>query len=119
MEAGMNVKLNRLLDEIQRTEEKIAAWQERLNVLNERRKQMENDEIVKSIRSMRLGSREMLALLEGIQDGTVSFKNGGLSIPCGTQADITGGPGMEMDGEKYNVPKPARESGDLDHEKEV
>ena len=64
-------------------------------------------------------SREMLALLEGIQDGTVSFKNGGLSIPCGTQADITGGPGMEMDGEKYNVPKPARESGDLDHEKEV
>lgn len=113
----MNVKLNRLLDEIQRTEEKIAAWQERLNVLNERRKQMENDEIVKSIRSMRLGSREMLALLEGIQNGTVSIQNGS-SVPCGVLADMAGSPGMEIAGEN-NVPEPAQESGGLNNEKEV
>lgn len=115
----MNVKLNRLLDEIQRTEEKIAVWQERLNVLNERRKQMENEEIVKSIRSMRLGSREMLALMEGIQNGTVSIQNGGVSIPCAVPTDIVGGPGMEMDGEENNVPEPALESEDLNNEKEV
>lgn len=115
----MNVKLNRLLDEIQRTEEKIAVWQERLNVLNERRKQMENEEIVKSIRSMRLGSREMLALMEGIRNGTVSIQNGGVSIQCDAGMDIAGGSDMEMAGEKYNVPEPARESEDLNHEKEV
>lgn len=115
----MNVKLNRLLDEIQRTEEKIAVWQERLNVLNERRKQMENEEIVKSIRSMRLGSREMLALMEGIQNGTVSIQNGGVSIPCAGPADIVGGPGMKIDGEENNVPEPALESEDLNDEKEV
>lgn len=115
----MNVKLNRLLDEIQRTEEKIAVWQERLNVLNERRKQMENEEIVKSIRSMRLGSREMLVLMEGIQNGTVSIQNGGVSIPCAVPADMAGGSGMEMDGEENNVPEPALESEDLNDEKEV
>lgn len=115
----MNVKLNRLLDEIQKTEEKIAAWQERLNVLNERRKQMENEEIVKSIRSMRLGSREMLALLEGIQNGTVSIQNGGLSIQCGAEMNIANGPGMEIDGGKNYVPESARESEDMNHEKEV
>lgn len=115
----MNVKLNRLLDEIQRTEEKIAVWQERLNVLNERRKQMENEEIVKSIRSMRLGSREMLALMEGIQNGTVSIQNGGVSIPCAVPTDIVGGPGMKIDGEENNVPEPALESEDLNDEKEV
>lgn len=59
----MNVKLVRLLDEIQKTEEKIAAWQEHLKELNMRRKQMEDAEIIKGIRSMKLGSREMLALL--------------------------------------------------------
>lgn len=112
----MNVKLSRLLDEIQKTEEKIAVWQERLSVLNERRKQMENDEIIKSIRSMRLGSREMLALLEGIQNGTVSIQNGGLSMQCGAGTDTAG---MEIAGEKDNVPEPARESEDLNHEKEV
>ena len=115
----MNVKLNRLLDEIQRTEEKIAVWQERLNVLNERRKQMENEEIVKSIRSMRLGSREMLALMEGIQNGTVSIQNGGVSIPCAVSTDMAGGLGMEIDGEENNVPEPALESEDLNDEKEV
>lgn len=68
------MKLSRLLDEIQKTEKKIEELQEHLKVLNMRRKQMEDAEIIKSIRSMRLGSREMLALLNSIQDGTVSIQ---------------------------------------------
>ncbi len=67
----MNVKLNRVLDEIKRTEDKIAAWQEHLEELNIRKNQLEDAEIIKSIRSMNLGSREMLAFLENIRSGAV------------------------------------------------
>lgn len=67
----MNRKLHRVLDEIQKTEDKIAAWQEHLDELNTQRELLENAEIIKSVRSMKLGSRELLAILEGVQDGTV------------------------------------------------
>ncbi len=70
----MNTKLNRILDEIKRTEEKIAAWQEHLEELNIRKKQLEDAEIIKSIRSMKLDSREMLLFLENIQNGTVDIR---------------------------------------------
>lgn len=68
----MNTKLSRILDEIKRTEEKIAAWKEHLEELNIRKKQLEDAEIIKSIRSMKLESREMLTFLENIQNGTVA-----------------------------------------------
>ena len=61
----MNRKLHRVLDEIQKTERKIAEWQEHL------KEQLENQEIVKTIRSMKLDSRRMLELLEGLQEGSV------------------------------------------------
>lgn len=70
----MNTKLNRILDEIKRTEEKIAAWKEHLEELNVRKKQLEDAEIIKSIRSMKLDSREMLLFLESIQNGTVAIR---------------------------------------------
>ena len=73
----MNTRLGRVLDEIQRTEEKIAVWQEHLKELHIRREQLENAQIIKSIRSMKLDSRQMLSLLEGIQNGTVSLLQGG------------------------------------------
>ena len=67
----MNKKLYRVLDEIQKTEEKIAAWQEHLGELNIQKEMLEDAEIIKSVRSMRLGSRELLFVLEGVQNGTV------------------------------------------------
>ena len=67
----MNKKLYRVLDEIQKTEEKIAAWQEHLGELNVQKEMLEDAEIIKSVRSMRLGSRELLFILEGVQNGTV------------------------------------------------
>ncbi len=70
----MNTKLNRILDEIKRTEEKIATWKEHLEELNVRKKQLEDAEIIKSIRSMKLEGREMLAFLENIQNGTVAVR---------------------------------------------
>ena len=48
----MNKKLHRVLDEIQKTEEKIAAWQEHLGELNVQREMLEDAEIIKSVRSM-------------------------------------------------------------------
>ena len=69
----MNKKLYRVLDEIQKTEKKIAAWQEHLGELNVQKEMLEDAEILKSVRSLRLGSRELLAVLEGVQDGTVIF----------------------------------------------
>ena len=62
----MNAKLNRVLDEIKRTEDKIAAWKEHLEELNIRKNQLEDAEIIKSIRSMKLDSREMIAFLEHV-----------------------------------------------------
>lgn len=67
----MNKKLYRVLDEIQKTEEKIAAWQEHLGELNVQKEMLEDAEIIKSVRSMRLESRELLFVLEGVQNGTV------------------------------------------------
>lgn len=69
----MNRKLHRVLDEIRKTEKKIAEWQEHLKELKLLAEQLENEEIVKTIRSMKLDGRRMLELLEGIQEGTVSI----------------------------------------------
>lgn len=78
MEAGLlSRKLNRVLDEIQKTEEKIAVWQEHLKELHVLRERLENEEIIKSIRSMKLDSRRMLEVLTGIQNGSISFQYSG------------------------------------------
>ena len=63
----MNMKLKKVLDEIQKTEERITEWQEHLRELNIRKKQLEDAEIIKSIRSMKLNSRELLVVLDKIQ----------------------------------------------------
>lgn len=72
----MNTKLNKVLDEIKRTEDKIATWQEHLEELNIRKNQLEDAEIIKSIRSMKLDSREMIAFLEHIRRGAVNVRQG-------------------------------------------
>lgn len=71
----MNTRLKRILDEIEKTEERVAQWQEHLRDLNLRRKQIEDAEIIKSIRSMKLDSRRLSEVLEEIQKGKIS-------LPC-------------------------------------
>lgn len=73
----LNKKLSRVLDDIQKTEEKIAVWQEHLRELNILRDQLEEKEIVKSFRSLKLEGRQMLEILEGIQNGTIPLINAG------------------------------------------
>lgn len=84
----MNVKLNRVIEEIDRIEKKISEWQAQLKQLKQQRKQLEDQEIIKSIRSMQLADGDMLKLLYGIQDGSVSFSfdaEGNMKVDSGTE----------------------------------
>lgn len=79
----MNMKLKKILDDIQKTEDKIEELQEHLKRQNTLKQQMEDMEIIKSFRSMKLGSRELLVLLDGIQKGTVTIQmneDGGITV---------------------------------------
>ena len=69
----MNKKLQKVLDEIEKTETKIAQWQEHLKMLLVQKKQLEDTEILKSIRSMRLESRELLQVLENCRKASFSL----------------------------------------------
>ena len=76
----MNMKLKKILDDIQKTEDKIAELQEHLKRQNTLKQQMEDVEIIKS---MKLDSRELLVLLDGIQKGTVTIQmneDGGITV---------------------------------------
>lgn len=60
--------------DIQKTEDKILELQEYVKKLKIQKKQMEDAEIIKAIRSMKMDSREMLTFLDGIQNGTVTMQ---------------------------------------------
>ena len=84
----MNVKLNRVIEDIDRIEKKISEWQTQLKQLKQQRKQLEDQEIIKSIRSMQLTDADMLRLLYGIQDGSVRFSydvEGNMKVDSGTE----------------------------------
>ena len=79
----MNMKLKKILDDIQKTEDKIEELQEHLKRQNTLKQQMEDVEIIKSFRSMKLDSRELLVLLDGIQKGSVTIQmneDGGITV---------------------------------------
>ena len=70
----MNMRLKKVLDDIQKTADKILELQEYVKKLKIQKKQMEDAEIIKAIRSMKMDSREMLTFLDGIQNGTVTMQ---------------------------------------------
>lgn len=70
----LNRRIKRYLEEIDKTERKIAELQQYLKGVQSALKQEENNEMIKSIRGMKLSSKELFDLLNGIQDGSVSFK---------------------------------------------
>ena len=67
----MNKKLNRLIEDEEITMAKIEELQKHLKDVRAARKQEEDQEIVRCVRTRKLGSRALLELLEGIQDGRV------------------------------------------------
>ena len=86
----MNMRLKKVLDDIQKTEDKILELQEYVKKPKIQKKQMEDAEIIKAIRSMKMDSREMLTFLDGIQNGTVTMQfdeEGNLSMDS-SETDI-------------------------------
>ena len=73
----MNRRIKKYLDEIDKTERKITELQAYLKGIRSALKQEEDNEIIKSIRSKKYSSQELLKILTGIQDGTIGLdKNG-------------------------------------------
>lgn len=70
----MNKKYKRYLDEIERTEAKIAELQEYLKATKAALKQEEELEMIKAIRSMKLKGRDLFDILNQIQNGNVSLE---------------------------------------------
>lgn len=69
----MSKKLQKFLDDADKLEAKIAEMQDNLRSIRKAQKEEEDCEIIRSIRGRKLGGRELLALLERIQDGSVTF----------------------------------------------
>lgn len=91
----MNRKLLRVLDEIDKTEAKIAEWQDHLASLHEQRMQLEEKEIVRAVRAMGMTSRELVAAVDGIYAGKLTLAEipgtGGSGMPPGMETDGTAG----------------------------
>lgn len=65
-------KLKKLIEEEEKTLARIEEQQEYLKKVRDARKQEEDLVIIRSIRSMKLGARELLDLLTAIQEGNLS-----------------------------------------------
>ena len=70
----MSKKLKKFLNDAEKTESKIAELEEYLRNVRAAQKKEEDNEIVRAIRSTKLGGRDLLALLENIQSGNVTFQ---------------------------------------------
>lgn len=71
----MSKKLQRYIDEIERTERKMEELQRHLEDLRTGQKQEEELEMVRVLRSLKLGSKDLMRVLSGLQDGTMSIKD--------------------------------------------
>ena len=69
----MSKKLKKFLNDAEKTESKIAELEEYLRNVRAAQKKEEDNEIVRAIRSTKMGGRELLALLDNIQAGNVTF----------------------------------------------
>ena len=69
----LNRKIKKYLEEIEKTERKIADLEMYLKGVRSALKEEENNEMIKSIRGMKLNGKELFDLLNGIQDGSISF----------------------------------------------
>ena len=66
----MNKKIKKYLDEIAKTEKKIADLQQYLRGVQAALKQEEDNEMIRCIRGMKMENDQLYDLLDGIQKGT-------------------------------------------------
>ena len=68
----MALKLERKLAELQKTKERIKELQDKKVLIEKSIQKEEDEEIVRVLRSLRLGHEELVQVLLGIQDGSIS-----------------------------------------------
>lgn len=111
----MNRKLLKVLDEIDRTEAKIAEWQGHLARLHEQRMQLEEKEIIRGIRALNLPSRELADMMDRLYAGdpalVAALLQGGLNT-----ADSRAAPTAEDAG---NVMEPLNRSAESSAEEDL
>ena len=74
----MNVKIERISKEIQKAKEKVSEFQARLRELEKQKTELENMEIVDTVRGMDISLADLAALL-------VATKTGGGALPTSGQ----------------------------------
>lgn len=70
----MNKKIKRYLEEIEKTEKKIADLQQYLKGIKSALKEEENNEMIRAIRGMKLEGKDLLQFLENLKDGNVHLE---------------------------------------------
>lgn len=71
----MALKIERKLAELQRTKERIRELQDKQAMLEKSIKKDEDEEIVRVLRSLHLGHEELVQVLLGIQNGSISTED--------------------------------------------
>ncbi|MBR1634347.1 MAG: DUF4315 family protein [Lachnospiraceae bacterium] len=75
----MGLRLERAIGEVERIDRKILMYQNQKKEAEARLRQIENEEIIRSVRSLKMNRTELAGLLRGLQEGTVRL--------LGTDAD--------------------------------
>ena len=103
----MSKKLGRYLEDIEKTEKKMAELKAHLEAVRQSQKADEDAEIVRSIHSMNVKGWDLIRLLDSIQNGTVELR----------PAESTGGPDAPpVDDVPENLPAFDEEEAGFDNQ---
>ena len=93
----MAIKVAKKLEELKRTKARIKELQEKQTLLEKSIKREEDEEIVRVLRSLKLGHDELAVVLEGIQSGKI-----------GLEELKDAGHSEGVDGDEVKIPRSAR-----------
>ena len=93
----MAIKVAKKLEELKRTKARIKELQEKQTLLEKSIKREEDEEIVRVLRSLKLGHDELAVVLEGIQSGKI-----------GLEELKDAGHSEGEDGDEVKIPRSAR-----------
>ena len=71
----MSTRLEKINKEIKRIEKRIALQQDQLKGAIQRRKDIENEEIIKSFRTLNLDHKELVSVVNGLQNGIITVED--------------------------------------------
>lgn len=96
----MNKKIKRYLEEIEKTEKKIADLQQYLKGIKSALKEEENNEMIRAIRGMKLEGKDLLQFLEKLKDGNIHLEMTRESEETGTGSFVENEAIAEREDEK-------------------